>query len=161
MRGGWVGSDVWDKVPNKTGFFGHLPSAAADKQYWKKFATDWFSTMAFKVMTPIWHRIEDQFWPIPVKKQVFDSACPLLLLHPITSLSPGHPQRPGSNHFTEHIMLPWAWEPLPSSRAKVTSMYSHCENSYPAQDINFLNLITFKDETDVPILETFNCIFTH
>ena len=38
--GGWVGSNVWDKVPNKTGFFGHLPSAAADKQYWKKFATD-------------------------------------------------------------------------------------------------------------------------
>jgi len=21
MRGGWVGSDVWDKVPNKYGFF--------------------------------------------------------------------------------------------------------------------------------------------
>ena len=24
-RGGWVGSDVWDEVPNKTVFFGHLP----------------------------------------------------------------------------------------------------------------------------------------
>ena len=26
MRGGWVGSDVWDKVPNKSVFFWHLPS---------------------------------------------------------------------------------------------------------------------------------------
>ena len=25
MRGGWVGSDVWDKVPNKYGFFDTFP----------------------------------------------------------------------------------------------------------------------------------------
>ena len=25
VRGGWVGSDVWDKVPNKYVFFWHLP----------------------------------------------------------------------------------------------------------------------------------------
>ena len=26
MRSGWVGSDVWDRVPNKTVFFGGGPS---------------------------------------------------------------------------------------------------------------------------------------
>ena len=25
VRGGWVGFDVWDKVPNKSSFFLHLP----------------------------------------------------------------------------------------------------------------------------------------
>ena len=26
VRGGWVGSDVWDKVPNKYGFFDTFPN---------------------------------------------------------------------------------------------------------------------------------------
>ena len=28
VRVGWVGTDVWDKVPKKNVFFGHLPSEA-------------------------------------------------------------------------------------------------------------------------------------
>ena len=31
VRGGWVGSDVWDKVPNKSGFFYTFPDASLTK----------------------------------------------------------------------------------------------------------------------------------
>ena len=30
VRGGWVGSDVWDKVPKKTGFFDTFPKINDD-----------------------------------------------------------------------------------------------------------------------------------
>ena len=32
MRGGWVGSDVWDKVPKKTCFFYTFPNQLLTRQ---------------------------------------------------------------------------------------------------------------------------------
>ena len=32
VRGGWVGSDVWDKVPKEKFFFGDLPLLALNKE---------------------------------------------------------------------------------------------------------------------------------
>ena len=39
MRGGWVGSDVWDKVPKKTFFFTPSLSPDSDKTYVAKDST--------------------------------------------------------------------------------------------------------------------------
>ena len=116
--------------------------------------------IAVEVMNPIWHSVEDQVWPIPVEKQVFEAACPccgglpLLFLFPITAPSPGHP-RPGSNLFNELGLLLKERPRGPESHCRPLGPRWHpCSHiksfSYPAQDINYLNLITFGDRTDVP-----------